>query len=105
MERERFDGADVAHLLASCGEQLSLKKLLLRFGPDWRVLLSHLALFAFIYPAQRKIIPRDVLSDLISRFINEEQERSGTEQICNGTLLFRRQYRYDVMVRDSKTPD
>ena len=99
MERERFDGADVAHLLASCGEQLSWKKLLLRFGPDWRVLLSHLVLFAFIYPAQRKVIPRDVLSDSISRFINEEQDKPGTEQICNGTLLSRRQYHYDVMAK------
>jgi Nucleotidyl transferase of unknown function (DUF2204) len=99
MERERFDGADIAHLLASCGEQLSWKKLLLRFGPDWRVLLSHLALFAFIYPAQRRVVPRDVLSDLISRLINEEQKGSGTEQICNGTLLSRREYRYDVIVK------
>jgi hypothetical protein len=99
MERERFDGADVAHLLASCGEQLSWKKLLLRFGPDWRVLLSHLVLFPFIYPAQRNVIPRDVVSDLISRFIDEEQERQDTEQICNGTLLSRRQYRYDVTVK------
>jgi hypothetical protein len=99
MERERFDGADVAHLLASCGEQLSWKKLLLRFGPDWRVLLSHLALFAFIYPAQRRVVPRDVLSDLISRLINEEQKGPGTEQICNGTLLSRREYRYDVIVK------
>jgi Nucleotidyl transferase of unknown function (DUF2204) len=98
MERERFDGADVAHLLASCGEQLSWKKLLRRFGPDWRVLLSHLTLFGFIYPAQQKVIPRDVLSDLISRYINEEQHKPGTEQICNGTLLSRQQYRYDVMV-------
>jgi hypothetical protein len=57
MERERFDGADVAHLLASCGEQLSWKKLLRRFGPNWRVLLSHLALFGFIFSAQRKSHP------------------------------------------------
>ena len=59
----------------------------------------HLVLFAFIYPAQRKVIPRDVLSDLISRFINDEQDKPGTEQICNGTLLSRREYRYDVIVK------
>jgi hypothetical protein len=87
MERERFDGADIAHLLSSCGEQLSWKKLLDRFGPDWRVLLSHLVLFAFIYPTQRRVVPRDVLSDLFGQFINEEQQRAGAEQICNGTLL------------------
>jgi hypothetical protein len=36
--------------------------------------------------------------DLISRYINDEQHKPSTEQICNGTLLSRQQYRYDVMV-------
>jgi hypothetical protein len=99
MERERFDGADVAHLLFSCCKQLCWKKMLIRFGADWRVLLSHLVLFGFIYPENRGVIPRDVLSDLLSRFIKEEQDRPGAEPICNGTLLSRVQYRYDVTVR------
>jgi hypothetical protein len=96
MERERFDGSDVAHLLSSCGEWMSWEKLLLLFGPDWRVLLSHLVLFGFIYPAKRSLVPRNLISDLLTRFINEEQNRSGGEPICNGTLLSRIQYRYDV---------
>jgi hypothetical protein len=98
MERERFDGADVAHLLLGCCERLSWKRLLRRFGPDWRVLLSHLILFGFIYPARRTVIPRDVLSDLMSRLIKEEQAQSGSEPVCNGTLLSRVQYRYDLIV-------
>jgi hypothetical protein len=51
MERERFDGADIAHILLKCGERLDWEHLLNRFGPDWRVLLSHLLLFGFIYPS------------------------------------------------------
>ena len=40
MERERFDGADVAHLLLACAPRLDWQRLLRRFGPHWRVLLE-----------------------------------------------------------------
>ena len=40
MERERYDGADVAHLILAHGERLDWKRLLARFGPHWRVLLA-----------------------------------------------------------------
>jgi hypothetical protein len=53
MERERFDGADIAHILQSFAEKLDWPHLVHRFGPDWRVLLSHLVLFGYIYPSER----------------------------------------------------
>jgi hypothetical protein len=53
MERERFDGADVAHLLRSRGRHLDWTRLVGRFGDLWPVLLSHLILFRFIYPDER----------------------------------------------------
>jgi hypothetical protein len=34
MERERFDGADVAHLLLKCGARMDWDHLLDRFGAD-----------------------------------------------------------------------
>src|SRR5262249_8688328 len=45
MERERYDGADVAHLIRALGKGLDWRRVLGRFGPHWRVLLSHLTLF------------------------------------------------------------
>ena len=33
MERERFDGADIAHLLLKCGERIDWEHILRRFGP------------------------------------------------------------------------
>ena len=54
MERERFDGADIAHLISSQGHRLDWPRLLDRFGEHWRVLLSHLILFGFIYPDERR---------------------------------------------------
>ena len=39
-ERERYDGADVIHLLRELGPTLDWPRLLMRFGDRWRVLLS-----------------------------------------------------------------
>ena len=57
MERERYDGADVAHLFRHCSGLLNWDRLVRRFGNNWRVLLSHIVLFGFIYPGERALIP------------------------------------------------
>ncbi|PYJ35437.1 MAG: hypothetical protein DME79_02065 [Verrucomicrobia bacterium] len=93
MERERFDGADIAHLLVSCGDKLDWPHLVRRFGPDWRVLLSHLVLFGYIYPSEQGRIPRSVMDELIERL---RKESPGQEHVCRGTLLSRKQYLVDV---------
>ncbi len=57
MERERFDGADIAHILRCCASDIDWPHLVRRFGPDWRVLLSHLVLFGYIYPGGTRANP------------------------------------------------
>lgn len=96
MERERFDGADVAHLIESCAEQIDWEHLVRRFGPDWRVLLCHLVVFGYIFPSERERIPRATVTQLLDRMANDEPER---ERICRGTLLSRQQYLRDVSER------
>ena len=102
MERERFDGADVAHLLRARGSWLDWDRLLRRFGQHWPVLLSHLVLFSFIYPAERAQIPASVMRDLLDRQARVSAaaasiNQCGTaDQVCNGTILSRTQYLVDV---------
>ena len=96
MERERYDGADVAHLLRCCAAEMDWPRLLTRFGPDWRVLLGHLVLFGFIYPGERHLIPEHVLGDLLKRAGTERSESLNGTPICQGTLLSRAQYLPDV---------
>jgi len=98
MERERFDGADVAHILLSCAEKLDWQHLVQRFGPDWRVLLSHLVLFGYIYPSEQGRIPTTVMDDLIGR-LRKEAPAGGDKRLCRGTLLSRKQYLVDVHKR------
>src|SRR4029079_18401056 len=53
-ERERFDGADVIHLLREVGPSLDWPRLLMRFGDSWRVLLGHLHMFGCVSPDKRQ---------------------------------------------------
>ncbi|MEA2639032.1 MAG: hypothetical protein QOF51_426, partial [Chloroflexota bacterium] len=50
MERERYDGADVAHLIRARGHQLDWRRLVDRMAEHTDVLLAHLILYRFIYP-------------------------------------------------------
>jgi hypothetical protein len=93
-ERERFDGADVIHLLRETGPSLDWPRLLMRFGDHWRVLLSHLILFGFVYPDRRESVPAWVMDELTRR-LGVSRPRTDND-VCYGTLLSREQYLYDV---------
>jgi len=95
MERERYDGADVAHVLHALAEKLDWERLLKRYGNYWRALYSHIILFGFIYPSERSRIPRWVMDDLSARLAAEARSHVG-EKICYGTILSRQQYLVDV---------
>jgi hypothetical protein len=97
MERERYDGADVAHLLHSAAEQLDWNGLMERFGPHWRVLLAHVTLFGYVYPGERHRIPAWVLEELMGRLATETSQPPASDpHVCAGTLLSREQYLHDV---------
>ena len=96
MERERYDGADVAHVFRHCSGLLNWDRLVRRFGPHWRVLLSHVVLFGFIYPGERALIPSAVVRDLVGRLLAELDEPTRNSKVCQGTLLSRGQYLVDV---------
>ena len=96
MERERYDGADVAHLLRACASDLDWSRLLARVGPNWRVLLSHLVLFGFIYPGERAQAPRWVMQQLLDRLHDEIHAPASSADLCRGTLVSREQYLHDV---------
>jgi hypothetical protein len=95
-ERERYDGADIAHLILAVGRDLDWRRLLARVGPRWRVLLGQLVLFGFVYPSERDRVPLWVLKDLTTRLLAEVAAAPPAEKVCQGTLLSREQYLIDV---------
>lgn len=98
MERERFDGADIVHILRATAENLDWHRLVARFGDNWRVLLMHLITFGFVYPSERHRIPKSVMKELMSRLESELDPTDDTAlfNLCRGTLLSREQYLKDV---------
>lgn len=93
MERDRYDGADIAHLIRHCHDRIDWRRLVDRFGPDWRVLMSHVVLFGYIYPDCQDLVPAwvtDVLSDRLA------QATPSNPGLCRGTLLSRWQYHTDL---------
>jgi hypothetical protein len=98
MERERYDGADVMHVILRCGEKLDWARLLRRFGDHWRVLLAHLTLFNFIYPGESTKIPVWVMEHLTARLQRETRSPPPSEHICRGPLLSRAQYLIDIQL-------
>jgi hypothetical protein len=95
MERHRFDGADVAHLIRACAARLHWERLERRFGDHWRLLLSHLVLFGFVYPGDRNRIPRELLDRLIERLGAEGPASRAAAGLCQGGLLSPTQYQPD----------
>jgi hypothetical protein len=101
MERERYDGADIAHVIHARAEALDWRRLVGRFGRHWRVLLSHLVLFGFIYPAERARIPPWVMNELTRRVARETASVpvAASAPVCRGPLLSRAQYLVDIEER------
>lgn len=96
MERERYDGADVAHLIQARAAEMDWQRLVNRFGEHWRVLLSHLTLFGFIYPDERSRVPAWVMRTLLERLSLEIDTTPRLTGVCNGTLLSREQFLNDL---------
>jgi hypothetical protein len=93
MERERFDGADVAHLLLACGSTLDWRRLLRRFGAHAPVLFAHLVLFRYVFPGEADRVPQWAMDELWAAMRADSSVDAGT---CRGTMLSREQYLPDL---------
>ncbi len=66
--RERFDGADIAHVIYGTRGALDWARILQLTGDHWEILLWALVLFRYVYPGQTQYVPADVWHDLLGRF-------------------------------------
>lgn len=99
MERDRYDGAEIAHLILMKSRDFDWKRLIRRFGSHWELLLSYLVLFCFIYPSERKRIPDWVMKDLLKKMSDEIDAPAVKERLCRGTLLSMSEFIIDVESR------
>jgi hypothetical protein len=97
MERERFDGADVAHIIRRHGATLDWERILTRTGDNWEVLLAHLILASYTYPDEGEIVPQAIVDELMQRLQRMPKRQKRTPRVCRGTLISRYQYLRDVL--------
>ena len=97
MERERYDGADVIHILRTRGPRLDWQRVVDRFGPHWRILLLNLVLFGFVYPGEESPAPRWVMDGLLARLDEDMSAPPRDDRICQGTLISREQFLVDLL--------
>ena len=69
--RERFDGADIAHVIYGTRGRLDWDRLLQLVGSHWEMLLWGLVLFRYVYPARSSYVPSHVWIGLLQRFQHE----------------------------------
>jgi hypothetical protein len=57
MTRDRYDGADIMHIIRGLADSLDWPRLVDRFAGNWRILYNYLILFGLIYPSDRDTFP------------------------------------------------
>lgn len=93
--RERFDGADIAHLLRAQARNLDWTRLRKLTVAHWQVLYWHLILFAYIYPERATEIPQLVWRELHNNF-GEFTSQPQANQPFRGTLIDPKMFAIDV---------
>jgi hypothetical protein len=93
--RERFDGADVVHLIKTCGRTLDWRRIYELMGDQWELLYWSLVLYAYVYPAHTDAVPDTVWQDLAQRF-SERVRHPDKNAPFRGSLVDPRMFAIDV---------
>ena len=93
--RERFDGADIVHIIYGCRGKIDWDRLLQLVGDHWELLLWELMLFHYVYPFKQDYVPRAVWNELLSRFQRELANGSANLPF-RGSLIDEKMFAIDV---------
>jgi hypothetical protein len=93
--RERFDGADVAHIVHGTRGQIDWDRLLDLLGEHWEMLLWSLTLFHYVYPAHADYVPRRIWDELLDR-MRAAVERPDPNARFRGSLIDPPMFNIDI---------
>jgi hypothetical protein len=93
--RERFDGADIVHVIYGTAGKLDWDRILQLIGEHWMVLLWALILYEYIYPAHSEHVPRALWTDLLSR-LGHQLDHPNPLAPFNGSLIDEKMFAIDV---------
>jgi len=100
--RERFDGADIAHIIYRTQGCLEWSRIIELAGEHWEMLLWALMLFRYVYPAQSDYVPAILWDQLLSRYTQLIQ-RADPNASFRGSLVDENMFSVDV--KDWGLPD
>lgn len=92
--RERFDGADIAHVIYAAGHSMDWNRLLSLVGEHWPMLFLALVLFHYVYPSSNAV-PMQVWDELLARF-RDDIDHPDLEAPFRGSLVDEKMFAIDV---------
>jgi hypothetical protein len=66
--RERFDGADICHVIYGTKGKFDWQRLMSLIGDHWEMLFWSLVLYHYVYPANSDYVPAQIWLELVQRF-------------------------------------
>jgi hypothetical protein len=93
--RERFDGADIAHVIYGTYGSFDWRREMELVGEHWEMLLWSLVLFRYVYPAQSHYVPAEIWCELLRRF-EAEIRNTDSEATFRGSLVDDNMFAIDV---------
>jgi len=93
--RERFDGADIAHVIYGTHPSFDWDREMKLVGANWEMLLWSLLLFRYVYPAQSHYVPAAIWRELLRRLQNEVARPDPRAQF-RGSLVDNNMFAIDV---------
>ncbi|PYY09216.1 MAG: nucleotidyl transferase [Acidobacteria bacterium] len=93
--RERFDGADIVHVVYGTQGELDWERIFALVGEHWEMLLYALVLFRYVYPAQTHYVPDRVWHELIARLRKEIKQPKPSARF-RGSLIDDKMFAIDV---------
>jgi Nucleotidyl transferase of unknown function (DUF2204) len=94
--RERFDGADICHVIYGTRGKIDWQRLLDLVGEHWQMLFWYLVLYHYIYPASTEYVPRAVWDELLQRF-KVELAHPNRAMEFRGSLIDEHMFAIDVL--------
>jgi hypothetical protein len=95
--RERFDGADINHIILKYGKNLNWERLLHRLDQHWHLLLAQIIIFQFVYPSDyHDIIPQWLFEELMARAHEQYDLPPSLEKVSRGPIIDQTQYSIDI---------
>lgn len=101
--RERYDGADINHLILRYGDKMNWERVESRMKEHWRLLLSQFLNFQFVYPSEQGKVPRWLFHKLLQKAEEQYDLPQSQMKICLGPLLDHTSYRQDIVEWDYKS--